>query len=94
MLNAECFCFASNKSGVVVRLYNIFTTSGAERSSESRRQARDQEDEEEENDANAVNRGLVKHPKDWPWSSFSFLQKGRSGVGGNRSGGHLVARPV
>ncbi|PYU77709.1 MAG: hypothetical protein DMG50_29960 [Acidobacteria bacterium] len=61
MLNAECFCFASNKSGVVVRLYNIFTTSGAERSSQSRRQARDQEDEEEENDANAVNRGLLKH---------------------------------
>jgi len=37
MLNAECFCFAANKSGVVVRLYNIFTTSGAERSSESTR---------------------------------------------------------
>jgi hypothetical protein len=45
MLNAKCFCFAANKSGVVVCLYNIFTTSGAERSSESKRQARDQEDE-------------------------------------------------
>ena len=80
MLNAECFCFASNKSGVVVCLYNIFTTSGAERSSESRRQARDQEDEEEENDANAVNRRLVKHPKDWPWSSFSFYRKDEAGL--------------
>jgi len=79
MLNAECFCFASNKSGVVVRLYNIFTTSGAERSSESKRQARDQEDQEE-NDANAVNRGLVKHPKDWPWSSFSFYRKDQAGL--------------
>ena len=93
MLNAECFCFATNKSGVVVCLYNIFTTSGAERSSESKRQARDQEDEEE-NDANAVNRGLLKHPQRLALEQFFLLQKGPSGVGGNRSGGHLVAQPV
>ncbi len=28
---------------------------------------------------NPVKRGLVVHPKDWPWSSFSFYnQKGQS----------------
>jgi putative transposase len=26
--------------------------------------------------ANPVIRGLVKHPKDWPWSSWAFYQKG------------------
>jgi putative transposase len=25
--------------------------------------------------ANPVSRGLVKHPKDWPWSSWSFYAK-------------------
>lgn len=24
---------------------------------------------------NPVKRGLVSHPKDWPWSSFSFYSK-------------------
>ena len=74
MLNAGCFCFATNKSGVVVCLYNIFTASAAERSSESKRQARDQEDEEE-NDANAVNRGLLKHPQRLALQQFFLLQK-------------------
>jgi len=73
------FALPQIKAALVVRLYNIFTTSGAERSSESKRQARDQEDQEE-NDANAVNRGLVKHPKDWPWSSFSFYRKDQAGL--------------
>jgi len=30
--------------------------------------------------ANPVVRGLVKHPKDWPWSSFSFYAKGEAGL--------------
>jgi hypothetical protein len=30
--------------------------------------------------ANPVTRGLVKHPKDWPWSSFSFYAKGEAGL--------------
>jgi len=30
--------------------------------------------------ANPVNRGLVKHPKDWPWSSFSFYAKDETGL--------------
>lgn len=29
--------------------------------------------------ANPVARGLVQHPKDWPWSSFSFYAKGETG---------------
>lgn len=30
--------------------------------------------------ANPVVRGLVKHPQDWPWSSFSFYAKGEPGL--------------
>jgi hypothetical protein len=30
--------------------------------------------------ANPVVRGLVKHPKDWPWSSFSFHAKEEAGL--------------
>ena len=30
--------------------------------------------------ANPVTRGLVQHPKDWPWSSFSFYAKGETGL--------------
>jgi putative transposase len=30
--------------------------------------------------ANPVTRGLVEHPKDWPWSSFSFYAKGETGL--------------
>jgi putative transposase len=30
--------------------------------------------------ANPVTRGLVKHPKDWPWSSWSFYEKGEAGL--------------
>jgi hypothetical protein len=30
--------------------------------------------------ANPVNRGLVKHPKDWPWSSFLFYAKDEIGL--------------
>ena len=30
--------------------------------------------------ANPVVRGLVKHPKDWPWSSWSFYEKGAKGM--------------
>ena len=30
--------------------------------------------------ANPVTRGLVKHPKDWPWSSFPFYAKGETGL--------------
>ena len=30
--------------------------------------------------ANPVTRGLVKHPKDWPWSSWSFYVKGDPGL--------------
>jgi putative transposase len=30
--------------------------------------------------ANPVIRGLVKHPKDWPWSSWSFYEKGEVGL--------------
>jgi hypothetical protein len=26
--------------------------------------------------SNPVTRGLVKHPKDWPWSSWWFYTKG------------------
>jgi len=29
---------------------------------------------------NPVKRGLVVHPKDWPWSSFSFYSKRESGL--------------
>lgn len=30
--------------------------------------------------ANPVIRGLVEHPGDWPWSSFSFYAKGEFGM--------------
>jgi hypothetical protein len=30
--------------------------------------------------ANPVIRGLVEHPKDWPWSSWSFYRKGEPGL--------------
>lgn len=30
--------------------------------------------------ANPVTRKLVQHPKDWPWSSFSFYAKGETGL--------------
>jgi putative transposase len=30
--------------------------------------------------ANPVVRGLVKHPKDWPWSSSSFYAKDEKGL--------------
>ncbi|HXL22447.1 MAG TPA: hypothetical protein VOA78_08280, partial [Candidatus Dormibacteraeota bacterium] len=30
--------------------------------------------------ANPVIRGLVKHPKDWPWSSWSEWMKGEKGL--------------
>jgi putative transposase len=30
--------------------------------------------------ANPVIRGLVKHPKDWPWSSWGFYTKGETGL--------------
>src|SRR5258708_10670642 len=30
--------------------------------------------------ANPVVRGLVKHPKDWPWSRFSFYAKDEAGL--------------
>jgi putative transposase len=30
--------------------------------------------------ANPVERGLVSHPKDWPWSSWSFYEKGEEGL--------------
>jgi putative transposase len=30
--------------------------------------------------ANPVIRGLVKHPKEWPWSSWSFYWKGEAGL--------------
>ena len=30
--------------------------------------------------ANPVKRGLVEHPKDWPWSSFSFYAKREPGL--------------
>jgi putative transposase len=30
--------------------------------------------------ANPVIRGLVKHPKDWPWSSWSFYEKNEQGL--------------
>ncbi len=29
---------------------------------------------------NPVQRRLVKHPKDWPWSSWSFYEKGEAGL--------------
>ena len=29
---------------------------------------------------NPVDRNLVEHPKDWPWSSWSFYDKGESGL--------------
>jgi putative transposase len=29
--------------------------------------------------ANPVTRGLVQHPKDWPWSSFRFYSTGEQG---------------
>jgi REP-associated tyrosine transposase len=30
--------------------------------------------------ANPVKRKLVQHPKDWPWSSFSFYASGEAGL--------------
>jgi putative transposase len=33
---------------------------------------------------NPVQRKLVLHPKDWPWSSWSHYEKGRSGVDPHR----------
>jgi hypothetical protein len=30
--------------------------------------------------ANPVNRGLVRHPQDWPWSSWAFYFKSESGL--------------
>ena len=30
--------------------------------------------------ANPVKRKLVEHPKDWPWSSWSYYKKGEAGV--------------
>jgi hypothetical protein len=30
--------------------------------------------------ANPVTRKLVKHPKDWPWSSWSFYEKDEEGL--------------
>ena len=30
--------------------------------------------------ANPVVRGLAEHPKDWPWSSFSFYAKEEAGL--------------
>jgi putative transposase len=30
--------------------------------------------------ANPVKRGLVLHPKDWPWSSWSHYAKGKTGL--------------
>jgi len=30
--------------------------------------------------ANPVERGLAEHPKDWPWSSFSYYAKGEAGL--------------
>ena len=30
--------------------------------------------------ANPVNRGLVEHPKDWPWSSWSHYAMGKEGL--------------
>ncbi len=30
--------------------------------------------------ANPVIRGLVKYPKDWPWSSWSFFENGEAGL--------------
>jgi putative transposase len=32
--------------------------------------------------ANPVLRGLVEHPKDWPWSSWGFWVKGEVGLVG------------
>ncbi len=32
--------------------------------------------------ANPVVRGLVEHPKDWPWSSWSFYAKDEAGLTG------------
>jgi hypothetical protein len=29
---------------------------------------------------NPLKRGLVAHPKDWPWSSFSFYSKLKPGL--------------
>ena len=29
---------------------------------------------------NPVKRKLVEHPKDWPWSSWSFYAKGEEGL--------------
>jgi len=29
---------------------------------------------------NPVDRNLVQHPKDWPWSSWSFYEKGETGL--------------
>ncbi len=30
--------------------------------------------------ANPVKRGLVRHPKDWPWSSWLFYSKKEPGL--------------
>jgi putative transposase len=29
---------------------------------------------------NPVKRGLVEHPKDWPWSSFAFYAERQPGL--------------
>jgi len=29
---------------------------------------------------NPVKRGLVKDPKDWPWSSYTFYERGKQGM--------------
>jgi putative transposase len=29
---------------------------------------------------NPVKRGLVSHPKEWPWNSFSFYSNGEMGL--------------
>jgi hypothetical protein len=30
--------------------------------------------------ANPVNLGLVRHPQDWPWSSWAFYSRSESGL--------------
>ncbi len=43
--------------------------------------------------ANPVIRGLVKHPKDWPWSSWSFYAKGEAGLVRIDAGGERKRQP-
>ena len=43
-------------------------------------QPQEEEEKLEYMHANPVVRGLVKHPKDWPWSSFSFYAKEEAGL--------------